>query len=179
MLVVSRDIHIRSPVERVFALMADPGTRALLSPHGRPIRVEIEGGGPLRAGSVCHFRLQANSHIIDYRTRVREFVPNRRIVSVAETAVPFEVFVETQARVDGTLLSQTERFEPTEEMLCQALPPGRLGAVLEKIYFLLPFLDPDYATRLRQAREEMLARKLGGNLEQWLAAIRRHLENRN
>lgn len=176
MLVVSRNIHIHAPVERVFALVADPVARSALAPHARPLRVEIDGGGPLRMGSVCHFRLQMDNRILDYRTRVREFSPNRRIVSVADTAVPFEILVETRPEDNGTLLAHTERFEPTEEMLHQALPSTPTNAVMEKICRWLPFLDPEYAVRVRQGREQLLEQRLGENLEQWLSRIKQRLE---
>lgn len=176
MIVVSRSIHIRAPVERVFAFMADPVARSALAPHARPLLVGIEGGGPLRMGSVCHFRLQMNGRILDYRTRVRELVPDQRIVSISDSEVPFEIVLETTADRDGTRLTQTERFEPTEEMLQQALPPSPSNTAMEKIYQWLPFLDPEYAARVRHGRERMLARQLEENMEQWLAAIKRRLE---
>ena len=176
MIVVSRSIHIRAPVERVFALMADPVARSALSPHTHPLAVRIEGGGPLRAGSVCHFRLQMNDRILDYRMRVREFVSNQRIVSISDSEVPFEITLETMADRDGTRLTQTERFEPTEEMLRQALQQTPSSAAMEKIYQWLPFLDPEYATRVHSGREQMLAQQLEGNMEQWLTAIKQHLE---
>ena len=176
MIVVSRSIHIRAPVERVFALMADPVARSALSPHALPLLVEIEGGGPLRMGSVCHFRLQTNDRILDYRMRVRELIPSQRIVSISDSEVPFEVTLETVADRDGTRLTQTERFEPTEEMLQRALRQTPSSAAMEKIYQWLPFLDPEYATRVRHGREQMLAQQLEGNMEQWLAAIKQHLE---
>ncbi len=178
MIVVSRDIHINAPVERVFALMADPAVKARLNPHDTPLRVEIEGDGHPRLGSVCHFRLQSGGRIVDYRTRVHEFEPNRLIVSVSDSAVPFEIRVETIAETGGTRLIQTECFEPTEEMLCRTLPETPANAVMEKIYRLLPFLDPEYAARVRRGREEMLVQKLGENLERWLVAIKQHLEKK-
>lgn len=176
MLVVSRNIHIQTPVERVFALVADPVARSGLAPHARPLRVEIDDGGPLRAGSVCHFRVQMNGRILDYRTRVREFVPNRRVVSISDSEVPFEIALETAADRDGTRLTQTERFEPTEAMLQQALQQTPSSAAMEKIYQWLPFLDPEYATRVHHGREQLLAQQVEGNMEQWLTAIKQHLE---
>lgn len=177
MIAVSRNIFIEAPVERVFALMADPAARSALSPHAKPIQVEIEGGESLRVGSVCHFRLQMDNRIVDYHTRVCEFMPNRLIVSISDTAVPFRIRLETRPEGDGTRLAHTEQFEPTEEMLRQALPPTLTNTVMEKIYWLLPFLDPDYAARVQRGREDNLTLKLGANLEQWLAAIKQHLES--
>lgn len=179
MITVSRQIFIEAPVERVFALMADPVARSALSPHAQPIQVGIEGGGPMQAGSVCHFRLQLDNRIADYRTRVSEFSPNRRIITISDTSVPFRISVETRREGAGTRLSQTEQFEPSEEMRQQALTPGLANTVMEKIYRLLPFLDPDYAARIRRGREDKLVELPGEKLEQWLAAIKRQLESAN
>ncbi|MEW6331385.1 MAG: SRPBCC family protein [Pseudomonadota bacterium] len=177
MIAVSRDIFIEAPVERVFALMADPAARSALAPHAKPIQAEIEDGETLHVGSVCHFRLQLGNRIVDYHTRVREFAPNRLIVSVSDTAVPFRISLETWPENGGTRLTHTEEFEPTDDMLRQAMPPTLANLMLEKIYWMLPFLDTDYAERLQREREEALANRLGGNLERWLAAIKQHLES--
>jgi uncharacterized protein YndB with AHSA1/START domain len=178
MVVVSRSIHIAAPVERVFALMGDPAARSRLNPDVDPIRVEIETGAPLRLGSVCRFRLQVGERIADYRIRVTEFAPNRRIVSVSDSAVPFEVCIETEAENGGTRLTQTERFEASEEMLDRAVGDRATQRVLGFIYRLYLALDSDAALRLKQREEELLAGKLGQKLDRWLAAIKRHIESK-
>lgn len=177
MVVVSRSVRIDVPVERVFALMADPAARARLNPVSRPLRVEIEGGGPLHAGSVCHFRIQVGNRIVDYHTRVQEFEQNRLIVSVSDTPIPFEIRIET-APVDGsTLLTQTERFEPDDEMLRQTLPDNLDTTVLRFAYGIALMLDAEWARRLRRQQEEMLEGVLGERLQRWLDAIKQALES--
>ena len=179
MVTVSRNVFINAPVERVFALMADPAARSALSPHARPLQVEIEGDKPLRQGSVCHFRLKLGDRIADYRTRVIEYSPNRLIATISDTPVPFQIRVETRPEGGGTRLTQTEEFDPTEDMLSETLPPAIKNRVMEKVYWLLPFLDVDYAARTRRDREDRLERQLGEKLERWLVAIRQHLEAGN
>ncbi len=176
MVVVSRSIRINAPVERVFALMADPAARSELSPNTRPIRVEIDGGGPLKAGSVCHFRMQARNRILDYRTRVEEFEPLRRIVSVSDSAVPFTIRIETEPHEGGTRLTQTETFEPTDAMLEESLPRSATNLVLRLAYRIMLLLDLDSARRLREQQEDALARTLEPNMERWLSAIKERLE---
>lgn len=176
MLTVSRNIHIAAPVERVFALMSDPVARSRLNPDVTPIRVEIEEDECLRVGSVCHFRLQAGGRIIDYRTQVRELVPNRRIVSVSDSEVPFEITLETVPEGGGTRLAQTERFEPTDAMLFESAPADAADRAMRFLEWLLPFLDLDYARRVLARREELLREKLEDSLDRWLAAIKQHLE---
>lgn len=174
-MLVSRSIHIAAPVDRVFALVTDFAARARLNPAVTPLQVEIESGDGLRAGAVCYFRLQAGGRTLDYRIRIVEFIPNRRVVSLSDTAVPFEVTLETEAEGDGTRLTHSERFEPSEAMLEMA-PPTSGARFLKWLDGLLPFLDIDAAQQLHAQREQLLEEKLGGNLERWLAAIRTELE---
>lgn len=176
MVVVSRSIQIQAPVARVFALMADPAAKAALNPLVEPIRVEIEDHGPLRLGSICRYRLQAGNRIIDYRGRVTAFAPERLIQSVTDSAVPFEIQVETAPADDGTVLTQTERFEATDTMRERALPPSLWERVTEFGHRVFVLTDLDTELRLRERQEQALADDLGDKLEQWLVAIKRHLE---
>ena len=176
MVVVTRSIHIDAPIERVFSLMTNPADRAALNPRQQTLSAEIETDGPLRVGSVCHFRMQSGQRILDYRTRVEEFVPNRRIVSVSDSTVPFRIEVATEPQADGTRLTQTESFEPSDAMLREALPDEMLGGLVRTVQRLFMFLDPEGALRLHQRQEERLARLLEGHMEEWLTAIKHHLE---
>ena len=178
MVLVSRSIRINAPTERVFAFVSDPAARCEVAPDTRPIRVEIEGGGPLKVGSVCHFRLQAGARIVDYRTHVKEFEPPRHIVSVSDSAVPFTIRIETEPHDGGTCLTQTETFEPTEAILEKALPRTPANKALKLAYLMTLFLDPDWARSVRKQREEALARLLEPRLDQWLSAIKHRLEAR-
>lgn len=179
MLVISRSVHIHAPVEQVFSLMADPTARARLNPATTNVEVEIEGGQGLRQGSVCHFRLRAGDRLLDYRTRVREFERNRRIVSVSDSTVPFEVHIETTAEDGGTRVTQTERFEPTEAMLHETLPKQSADFIRRWIQPLFLLFDTDSVQRLRQQEEQMLRQRLETDMERWLAAIKGHLETRS
>lgn len=176
-MVVSRSIHINAPVERVFALISDPLERARLNPDTSPIRVEIEGEPRLQTGTICHYRLQVGQRIVDYRMTVREFIPNRRIVSISDSAVPVEVGIDTEAENGGTRLTQTEEFEPTDEMLLESAPSDPADRALRFLEWLLPFLDLDYARRVLARREELLRERLETSLDGWLLAIKRHLED--
>ena len=61
-------------------------------------------------------------------------------------------------------------------MLREALPGDKTSAVMRVAYQLALLLDLDTARRFRARQEELLAQKLGRNLERWLEAIRVHLE---
>lgn len=177
MVVVSRSIHVEAPVERVFALMADPAERTRLNPLVSAPFAEIEGGGPLAVGASCHFRFRVRGQSVEYRAQVREYEPPRRIVSLADAAVPFEVCIETAPEGDGTRLTQTERFEPTDAMLDEAIPNDTDSTVIKLAQRLYLFFDTDKALELRERQEQLLAQRLEANMEKWLTVIKRHLEN--
>lgn len=171
---VSRDTHVAAPVERVFQLVTDPALRAELNPEATPLRVEADA--PLHVGSVCHYRLQFGAHIVDYRMRVTELQPNRRLVSVSEDSdVRFEVAIELRPEADGTRLLQTERFEPSTGMLEAALPQGD-GTLPGHVEQALLFLDEDRALSLRQRQEDALRAALEDKLDYWLSAIKAQVE---
>lgn len=176
MIVVSRSIHVDAPVEQVFALMADPAQRTRLNPLVSDPFAEVEGGGPLEVGASCHFRFRMRGQPVEYRAQVREYEPPRRIVSLADAAVPFEVCIETAPEGDGTRLTQTERFEPTDAMLDDAVPDAADGAVIKLAQRLYLFFDTDKALELREQQERLLAQRLETNMEKWLTVIKRHLE---
>ncbi len=176
MVVVSRSIHIDAPVERVFALMADPAMRARLNPDETPLAVEIENGAPLRRGSICHYRLQHGRRILDYRMRVHEFVPNRRILSTSDSAVPFEVRLETASEGGGTRLTQTESFEPSDAMLREALPDKTSSNIVGLVQRFFLLIDPETVLTLRRRQEEQLAKILEDRMDDWLVAIKDYLE---
>lgn len=178
LMLVSRSVHINAPVERVFALMCDPARRAGLNPAVTPLRVEIEGDGPLATGTICHFRLQTDSGIVDYHSRVREIVPYRKIVWSTDTAIPIEITLEVDAEDTGSRFTHSERFEPSAAMLETATPTSG-GRFLQWLDGLLPFLDSDAAERLHAQREQRLEEKLGRGLERWLTAIRLELEGQS
>lgn len=176
MIVVSRSIHIDAPVERVFALMANPAMRARLNPGETPLTVEIETGAPLRLGSVCHYRLEHGRRILDYRMRVLEFIANERILSTSDSAVPFEVRMETAPESAGTRLTQTESFEPSDAILQEALPDETSRNILSLAERFFVVIDPEAALRLRRRQEEQLTQMLEQRMDDWLAAIKRYLE---
>lgn len=177
MVVVSRSIHVDAPVARVFALMANPALRASLNPGEAPLAVEIETGAPLRQDSVCHYRLQHGRRILDYRMRVHEFVPNRRILSTSDSAVPFEVRIETVPEGEGTRLTQTESFEPSDAMLREALPDKTSSNIVRFAQRFFVWIDPEAALALRRRQEEQLTKILEPRMDAWLVAIKRYLES--
>lgn len=176
MIVVSHSVHVEAPVETVFALMADPAQRTRLNPLVSSPFAEVEGAGKLRVGSTCRFRFRVRGQPVEYRSRVEAFDPPHRIVSMSDSAVPFEVCIETLPEGTGTRLTQTERFEPTDDMLEQALPDRAGNAAVKLAWRLYLFFDSDKALELRARQEQLLANRLQANMQQWLSAIKRYLE---
>lgn len=172
---ITRSVHIDAPVEKVFALIADPHARAQLNPNLTPLYVEIEDGRPLHKGSVCRYRVQTGKQIVDFRSRVQLLEPNRRLIAVVDTAVPIEVDIQVEAQGAGTVLKHSERFDPNEAML-QTAASEEHNRVMAFVYRVLMWFDLDIAQSLRQQRERRLKQQLEENLGRWLEAIKAKLE---
>lgn len=179
MVVVSRSIHVDAPVHEVFALMADPAARTQLNPLVSAGSAEIEGGGPVDVGCTYHLRFVLRGRLVEYRAQISEFEPPRRIVSLADATIPFEVCIETEPEGGGTRLTQTERFEPTDAMLDEAIADKDDHAVVKFAQRLYMIFDTDKALELRQQQERFLAQKLAANMDTWLTVIKRHIEHRH
>jgi uncharacterized protein YndB with AHSA1/START domain len=176
-MLVTRTIDIAVPPDRVWALVTDPERRARLNPAVRVIAVEIEDGQALHRDSVTRYRLEIGGRITEYRTRVRQLVPHRRLVAEADAALPFETTLELQSLRHGTRLIHSEQLEPSADMIQQAinrLAEGRQLGLAER--FAL-WMDGDASERLRDRALEDIERSLGDALDRWLAAIRADLES--
>lgn len=172
---ITQAVHIDAPVEHVFALMADPRARAELNPNIKPLHIDIEGGQPLRQGSICRYRVQTDRQVVDFRSRIDVFEPNRRIVAVIETKVPIQVEILVEEEAGGTLLSHTERFDPNEAML-QTAATEEHNRIMAFVFRVLMWFDLDIAQNMRMQRERKLKQQLEENLSRWLDAIKDHLE---
>ncbi len=175
-MLVTRNIDIAITTERVWTLVTDPRRRALLNSAIRVLEVEIEGGGVLRHNSSTRYRLEIGGQVVEYRTRVLEFAPNRRLVTRSDSAVPFETTLELTPLVSGTRLTHSERLEPTADMIqhqIDRMADGRDVNMAERVAL---WLDGDASERLRDSAVERLEKSLGDALDQWLAAIRDDLE---
>ncbi len=202
-MLVSRNIDIAATAERVWTLVTDPRRRASLNPAVKVIEVEIEGGGLLQRDSSTRYRLEIGGRIVEYRTRVLELVPGRRLVTRSDSAAPFETTLELMPQTrhpwraalghvslasrllrlpsatpltSGTRLSHSERLEPTTDMIQRAIDQLGGGQDLGWRERLTLWLDGDASERLRDRALQHLESSLGVTLDRWLAAIRDDLE---
>jgi uncharacterized protein YndB with AHSA1/START domain len=175
-MLVSRNIDIAATAERVWTLVTDPRRRASLNPAVKVIEVEIAGGGPLQRDSSTRYRLAIGGRIVEYRTRVLELVPGRRLVTRSDSAAPFETTLELTPLASGTRLSHSERLEPTTDMIQRAIDQLGGGQDLGWRERLTLWLDGDASERLRDRALQHLESSLGVTLDRWLAAIRDDLE---
>ena len=90
----------------------------------------------------------------------------------------FEVRVTVEPLPDGCRLTQEEAVEVTPEAL-DALDPAPAGGQTfwdaMKLLMLFPSARP-LGAELRAHQRERVARRLTGELDAWLEAIRQHLE---
>lgn len=177
-LAFSASVEIRAEVAEVFNLVSDLRRKASLNPNIQVIRVELEGEGRIGEGSVFYHRFQRGTRIMEYRSRCVRFVPPRLFESRSETDPPFEVRVTVEPTPAGCRLTQQEELEVTPELL-DALEPGpkdvRTFRDIVGLLALFPSVRP-LGSELRTLQHERVVRRLTGELQSWLDAIRGHLE---
>jgi hypothetical protein len=177
-LTFSACVRIRADPARVFALASDPPRKGALNPNVQVIRIEVEGGGPVREGSIIYHRLQKGQRLFEYRSRCLRMIPPLLFESRAETDPPFEVRVTVEPTAEGCLLTQQETIEVTPELLDSLEPvPGRAESFQEAMGLVafLPGLR-SLASEVRRRQRESLTRRLTAELTAWLGAIRAHFE---
>ncbi|MBI2881910.1 MAG: SRPBCC family protein [Candidatus Tectomicrobia bacterium] len=174
----SASVEIRAAAAEVFALVSDLRRKARLNPNIQVIRVELEGEGPVREGSVFYHRFQRGTRILEYRSRCVRFVPPRLFESRGETDPPFEVRMTVESTPLGCRVTQHEALEVPPDLL-EALEPAPPGARtfrdLLGFLALFPGLRP-LGAEVRALQRERLAKRLTAELEAWLNAIRAHVE---
>jgi hypothetical protein len=175
-------VEIAVSPSAVFPLVCDPETRSRLNPAVRVIRVEVEGAGPLREGSVIFFRLQKGSRIFEYRTRCLRLVPERLLETQAELPTLFRVRAELAPIPGGTRLTQQAECEISLGML-EGLPVTRRAERAWRAMRLLSFVVPALAREtfaiLLRERADALRILMERELRGWLEAIKRHVESQN
>ena len=172
----SASVEILAEAEKVFALISDLRVKARLNPNIQVIRVELEGGEPVREGSAFRHRFAKAGQIIEYRSRCVRCDPPRLFVSRGETDPPFEVRVTVAPTLEGCRLTQEEAIEAGPELLA-ALDSG-LARSFRDILRLLALVPSvrQLGCELRALQRERVTRRLRGELEVWLDAIRAHVE---
>jgi hypothetical protein len=179
-LIFSANVEIRANPEEVFAVVSDLRRKARLNPNIHVIRVELEGEEPVQEGSVFYHRFHRGTRILEYRSRCVRLVPPWLFESRSETDPPFEVRVTVDRTPAGCRLTQLEEVEVTPELLDAFEPtPTKLRSFRDTVllFALFPSMR-SLGSEIRVFQRERVIRKLTGELQSWLAAIRAHLEAR-
>jgi hypothetical protein len=152
-----------------------------LNPNIRVIRVELEGEGPIGEGSVFYHRFQRGTRIIEYRSRCIRYVPPYHFQTRSETNPPFEVTVAVEPTPFGCLLTQREVLEVTPEMLDALEPPEAKGGLFREVVRLVSLFPGtrQLESEIRAHQRERLKRRLTGELQAWLDAIKANFEGKN
>jgi Polyketide cyclase / dehydrase and lipid transport len=177
-LVFSATVEIKAEPEEVFAVVSDLRRKARLNPNIQVIRVELEGEEPVREGSVFYHRFQRGMRVLEYRSRCVRLVFPRLFETRSETDPPFEVRVTVDPTPDGCRVTQEETAEVTAELLDAFEPaptkPPSFPDILT-LFALFPNVR-SLGSEIRAFQRERVIRKLTGELQSWLDAIRAHLE---
>ena len=179
-LIFSANVEIRANPEEVFTVVSDLRCKARLNPHIDVIRVELESEEPVQEGSVFYHRFYRGTRIMEYRSRCVRLVPPWLFESRSETDPPFDVRVTVDRIPTGCRLTQQEEVEVTSELLnAFESTPTKLRSFRDimLLFALFPSMR-SLGSEIGAFQRERVIRKLAGELQSWLDAIRAHLEAR-
>ncbi len=176
--IFSARVEIRAEMSAVFALVSDLRQKAPLNPNIQVIRIELEGGEPLRVGSVFYHRFRKKGKVFAYRTECIAMDAPRLFVIRSKTNPPFEVKAMLEPTLEGCRLTQEETLEVTPEMLDAFEPKSETARSLREGFTLLSRIPGlrQLPAEWRAQQRERVARQLTKELETWLEAIKAHLE---
>ena len=151
-----RSVEIAAPVEDVFAFHLDTRNAASISPRGTRI-TDVTGRFPVEPGGLVTMRMRQSTFPVnvEWRVRIAEVEPNRRVVDVAERS-PFREWRHEhlfQALGPGRTL-MTDR-------VTYRLPLGALGRLADRLVVRRQ-LTHAFAERHRRTRELLEARAREG-----------------
>ncbi len=123
---LAREQWVPQPVQEVFPFFEDPYNLALITPGWLDFRVLSMQPREVRPGTVITYRLRWLGIPYRWRTRISEWVPNRRFVDL-QTSGPYVLWHHTHTFEEcsgGTLLRDHVRYR---------LPFGPLGVLAHAI----------------------------------------------
>lgn len=174
MVSVKASVDIQADPAAVFDLMTDVPRKAKLDRSVHVIGIARETPGPIREGTVFHYRLVIEGKIADYRNTVTAFEAGRLMVTRSDSNPQFEITIEVEPIAGGARVIQEERF--TLRAMAMPIPTaqGIFGGFLRLLFGGAEKIEqnPDDLA----AEEHELAAALQPRLEDWLQAIKKHLE---
>lgn len=175
MVKVQATVDINAEPETVFNLVTDVNLRADLDPNKHVIRIVKETPGPIRVGTVFYYNLVVEGHIADYRNRCTVFEPGHLIETESDTNPPFVIRVTTEPIENGTRLTHTESFSLSRLTMPVPKAHGVFGKLFKALFGDVDLISQDDEAIAKEEQETQA--KLKSRLEQWLLAIKTHIES--
>ncbi|UCE88653.1 MAG: SRPBCC family protein [Pseudomonadota bacterium] len=174
MVSVKASVDIQADPAAVFDLMTDVPRKAKLDRSVHVIGIARETPGPIREGTVFHYRLVIEDKMADYRNTVIAFEPGRLMVTRSDSNPHFEISIVVEPIEGGARVTQEERFTLTAMAMPIPTAQGIFGGFMRLLFGGAEKIEQD-AEDLA-AEEEEMATKLQPRLEAWLQSIKKHLE---
>lgn len=178
-LAFSASVWVSAEPAAVFSIVSDVRKKAALNPSVKVLHVEVESGEPIREGSIIYSRLQRGKRIVEYRSRCVRLDPPYVYEGRSESDPPFEVKVRVRPTQGGAWLTQEESVEVGRSVLdaMEPLsPPERAFREVVSFFSFLPVVRPLLA-ELEGLQRRRLGARLTAELQEWLDAIKAHLES--
>ena len=174
MVQVKGEINIHVSPQEVFALLSDVRECAELNPRIQVIDITSEPAGRVGEGTVFHNRIVVAGRMTEYDSKVIVFKPDQllhiRTNTNPEVNVKYQLTPVTEGcRLEQEFISSSRPEEPTPAKL-----PGWFAQLMDRLTEQSPGVAQD--TESQQQDEVMMREELQTQLDEWLAIVKKHLE---
>ena len=174
MIQVQGSVNIQASAEKVFALISDVRRCGELNPRIEVINITNEPVGKVEQGTVFHYRIVVEGKMTDYSSKVVAFEPNRLMETQTNTDPVVNISIKIKPIEGGVCLEQKLTSTVTREESAPVEFPGwfaKLMGRLEK-----ETNSAEHGEVLLQQQEATMQEQLQVQLNEWLAIVKKHLE---
>ena len=174
MIHVKSSVNIQASPEEVFTLISDVRRCGELNPRVEVINISIEPSGKLDKETLIHYRIVVEGRMTEYSSKVVAFEPNRLMETQTNTDPVVNISISIEPIAGGVRLRQ----ELTSSVTRQDSTPLELPGWFAKLVGRLEkeTNSAEHGEALYQQQEKTMQDQLQVQLEEWLAVVKKHLE---
>ena len=174
MIQVKGSVNIQASPEEVFALVSDVRRCGELNPRVEVINITNEPAGQVAEGTVFHFRIVIQGKMTEYSSRVVAFEPNRLMETQTDTDPVVNISIRIEPIEGGVCLEQELTSAVTRQESTPIQLPGWFSKLMGRLEKETNSAETGEA--LYQQQEATMQEQLQVQLNEWLAVVKKHLE---
>lgn len=167
-------VNIQASPEEVFTLVSDARRCGELNPRIEVINISNEPAGQLDEGTIIHYRIVIEGKMTEYNSKVVAFEPDRLLETQTDTDPVVNIRISIEPIADGVCLEQELTSNVTRQETAQLALPGWFSKLMGRLEKETD--GAEYGEALYKQQEKTMQAQLQVQLDEWLAVVKKHLE---